>query len=278
MRVSTSFAGVPNDMKGARQIITVGCTVAACASPGSGARADAGQLPGGVAPNIYEVAAEQVPPEQQAAPFIEVTGNGSVDVTPDQAQISLAMETRAESASAAADANAEAMQEVLSALRAGSFPGLDLDTYGYSVQPEYAMDNQRVRTISGYVARNNVRATIDDVEAVGRLIDTAIGAGANRVANIGFTASDPEPARAQALAEAVTNARAQAQTIAESLGYELGAPLEIHGGAQRPIPVMYDAMRTVQAAAAPTPIETSDQTITANVTIRFALGRELSRR
>jgi len=264
-------------MKRARQIVTVGCTVAACASPAGGARADAARIPGGVPPNIYEVAREQVPPEQ-VAPYIEVTGNGSVDVTPDQAQVSLAMETRAESAAAAAGDNADAMQKVLTALRGAGLPGLDLETYGYSVQPEYAMDNQRVRTISGYVAQNNVRATIDDVDAVGRLIDTAIGAGANRVANIGFTASDPEPARTRALAEAVANARAQAQAIAESLGYQLGPPLEVHGGAQRPVPIMYDAMRSVQAAAAPTPIEASDQTVTANVTIRFALGPELSGR
>jgi uncharacterized protein YggE len=157
-------------------------------------------------------------------------------------------------------------------------PGLELSTFGYSLQPEYATDPSRVRTIAAYSVNNNVGATITDVDAVGRLIDVAIGAGANRVSSITFSASDTEQARALALAEAVRSARAEAQVIAESLGYRLGAPLEIHGGAQRPTPrPMADfAMRAMQAA--PTPIEAGDQAVTANVTIRFALGREMAPR
>jgi uncharacterized protein YggE len=60
--------------------------------------------------------------------------------------------------------------------------------------------------------------------------------------------------------------------IATALGYQLGAPLEIHGGSQRPMPVMFEAMRSVQAQAVATPIEAGAQTVDANVTIRFAIG------
>lgn len=227
-----------------------------------------------VAPNIYEVTAEQLSPQPDPA-FIEVTGNATVEIPTDQAQVVFAMETQSDEASEAASTNADAMAGVLAALRTGAFQGLDLETFGYALQPQYAVDNSRVRTIAGYVAVNNVRATIDDVDAVGRLIDVAVGAGANRVSSISFTASDPEPARAQALAEAVRSARAQAEVMAEALGYELGAPLEIRGGAQRPVPRVLDAVRT-QAAAVSTPIEAGDQTVDASVTVRFALGPELA--
>jgi uncharacterized protein YggE len=100
------------------------------------------------------------------------------------------------------------------------------------------------------------------------------------VASITFSASDTEPARAEALAVAVANARAQAEVIATSLGYALGPPLEIRGGAQRPMPVRYEmaalAERSVQAA--PTPIEAGSQAVEAVVTIRFELGPEVARR
>jgi hypothetical protein len=172
------------------------------------------------------------------------------------------------------------MDRVLSALRAGSLPGLELETFGYSLQPQYATDPQRVRTIVAYVAQNNVAATITDVNSVGRVIDLAIGAGANRVASIAFNASDTEPARRQALSQAVSNARAEAEVIAEALGYRLGPPLEIHGGADRPVPrpmaFSAEAARAVQAV--PTPIEAGEETVNANVTIRFALGPALAGR
>jgi uncharacterized protein YggE len=172
------------------------------------------------------------------------------------------------------------MDGVLAALRRANLPGLDLETYGYSLQPEYATDQQRVRTIAAYSANNNVRATITDVDAVGRLIDLAIGAGANRVTNISFSASDTEPARRQALADAVSSARAEAEAIAASLGYGLGAPLEVRGGAQPPSPrpMAFSEMQVRTAQAAPTPIEAGDQAVFANVTIRFALGPAIAGR
>jgi uncharacterized protein YggE len=226
-----------------------------------------------VRPNIYEVAPEQIPQEQPPS-FVEVSGSASVSLPADRAEVSFAVETRAETAAEASSANAVAMDRVLRALREGDLPGLDLETFGYALQPQYATDQQRVRTVVAYMAQNNVGATIDDVDAVGRLIDAAIGAGANRVAGIAFSASETEPARARALAEAVSNARAQAEAMATALGYDLGQPLEVRGGANRPGPMpMAFAETAVRAAqVAPTPIEAGEQTVTANVTIRFALG------
>jgi len=265
-----------------RQVYAFVAALAACASPGAQSPAGAAPPMEPVRPNIYEVTPEQVVPPQvagQEAPFIEVSGQGSVELPSDQAEISFAMETHAEDAAGAASANANEMSRVFTAIRSGEFEGLQLETFGYSLQPQYATSEQRVRSIVGYIAYNNIRVTISDVDAVGRLIDVAVAAGANRVASITFSASDTEPARAEALAEAVGNARAQAEVIAASLGYQLGAPLEIRGGSQRPSPVMYEmALRGVAAQEAPTPIEAGSQTVDANVTIRFALGPEVARR
>ena len=261
-----------------RPILVMAFALAACASPPAQGRAGAAPTIGPIAPNIYEVAPEQIAPQQaQQQPFIEVNGMASVDVPADQAEVSFAVETRATVAAEASAANATAMTRVLSALRGAGLPGLDVETFGYSLQPQYATDPTRVRSIAGYAAYNNVRATIDDVDQVGRLIDVAIGAGANQVASIAFVASDPEPARASALAGAVRHARTQAEVIARELGFELGPPLEIRGGADRPIPIMMEAMRMAQVSDA-TPIEAGEQSVTANVTVRFALGRALSGR
>lgn len=252
------------------QILALACALGACAGPSARAQT--------IQPNIYEIAPEQVPQTQQAPSFIEVSGDASVSVPADRAQVAFAVETRAETAAEASAANATAMDRVLSALRAASLPGLDLETFGYSLQPQYSTDQQRVRTIIAYVAQNNVRATVDDVDAVGRVIDAAIGAGANRVASIAFSASDTDEARAQAMTDAVRSARTEAELIASALGYRLGAPLEVRGGAQRPGPVPMAFANVARVQEVQTPIEAGDQTVTANVTIRFALGPPLDRR
>lgn len=241
----------------------VAVAVTACGGPA---------VVGQVAPSPAPEPAPQAAPE---AGWIQVNGAGSVDISPDRASVSFAVETRAGDAAGAAQSNADAMDAVLRALRDVGLPGLELQTFGYSLRPEYSTNNnQRTREIIAYTAYNNVRATVSDVNLVGRVIDVAIGAGANRVAGISFFASDTEAARSEAMAEAVRDATAEARIIAETLGYRLGPPLEVNGGAQRPGPVMMELSRSApaQMQVAPTPIEAGAQTVTANVSIRFALG------
>ena len=228
--------------------------------------------------HLYEVPDSDVEALRQEAPdpgWIEVGGTGSVEVRPDRARVAFAMETRAETADAAAEANADAMSRVVEALRTAGLEGLELATYGYSLRPEYEIQsNRRTQRIVAYTVVNNIGATLSDVESVGRAIDTGVRAGANRVTGISFFASDTEDARREALAEAVRVARAEAEVIATSLGHRLGAALEVRGGAQRPSPRMYTMETMAVARAADTPVEVGDQTVTASVTIRFALGPE----
>jgi uncharacterized protein YggE len=263
-----------------RRIVEVGTLTAvlsACAGPSAGGQATPSDAESLGRLHIYEVPSERMADAQsQEAPepgWIQVDGSGSVDVTPDRATVSFAVETRAATAGDAGQSNADAMDSVLRALRAAQLPGLELETFGYSLRPEYSRPDERgTREIVAYTAVNNVRATISDPDMVGRVIDAAIGAGANRIGGISFFASDTREARNEAMAQAVREATAEARVIAETLGHELGPPLEVNGGAQPPRPIMRGPVTFEAAQAAPTPIEAGDQTVTATVSIRFALG------
>lgn len=252
----------------------------ACASPPASGQISPAEAAGVTGIHAYEVPVEGSMAEralQEAEQgWIQVSGSGSVTVEPDRATVTFAMETRATTAAEAAGDNADAMTRVLEAVRGAGVEGLELATFGYSLSPEYQVrnNNQRTREIVAYQALNNIRATVSDVDGIGRVIDSAIGAGANRVASIGFFAADTEDARREALAMAVASARAEAEVIARSLGHELGAPLEVSGGAASPMPRRMEGL-ALSGRAADTPIEVGDQTVSANISIRFALGREL---
>lgn len=233
---------------------------------------------GGAHAYLYEVSPEQAAGlAAQERPFIEVTGNASVTVAPDRVAASFAVETRAPTAAEAASGNAELMDRVVRALRATAVQGLEIETFGYTLRPEYRYvegEPARGQVIDGYTALNNIRVRAADVSAAGRLLDTAIQAGANRVSSLAFEASDTEAARREALAEAVRGATMQARAMAEALGHTLGTPLEVRGGAESPYPrgvadVMFRAEATMARA---TPIEAGDLTVSATVTVRFALG------
>ncbi len=228
---------------------------------------------------------EDAPPAQQPKepPTIQVTGSASMDIPADRARVSLAVESREKTAQAASQANAATMTAVLSALRAAGFKGLEIHTWGYTLSPVYTSvvekDGSRSERINGYRAVNNVRATLADLSAVGRLIDTATQAGANRISDISFEASDTHEAQQKVLTEAVHRAREQARTMAAALDRELGPPVEVTGGSRSPSPRPPHPFAVAGLRMeAQTPVEAADQTVTASVTITFALGPERTSR
>lgn len=227
-------------------------------------------------PNVYEVSPEHVRALMAVADTqpstLQVSGSAQVSVPSDRARVDFAVETEAESARDAASENADRMDAVIRALRGAEAPEMTIETHGYRLSPRYVTRQQegvRTREIDGYTALNHIRVTTDDPTGVGSLLDTAVGAGANRVASLTFEASDPEAARLQALRMAVESARAEAEAIAAAMGVRLGRPLSVNGGADRPSPPQ--PMRAMAMESAPTPVEPGDQTVSARVTITYAL-------
>jgi len=218
-------------------------------------------------------------PRQDPEPgsFLTVTGTAEVEAPSDRARVLFAVETEGGTARAAGEANALLMTEVSDALRAAGqgMPGFRLETSGYSLTPRYGPTRGvQPQEIVGYTARNTVQVRVDEVDGAGPLIDTALEAGANRVAGLGFEVRDPEPYRHEAVRNAVTRARAEATVMAQALGMELGKAVDVQGGADMYFPrtFMASAARGMEMADAfATPIEAGAQTITARVTIRFQL-------
>jgi uncharacterized protein YggE len=205
---------------------------------------------------------------------LEVSGQAQVQLPAERVTISFSVETESESAREASTLNAQRMERVFEALKGVGGETMEIETFGYSLNPEYRRPTQgdpSGRTISGYRVRNNVRATTDQVEKAGELLDAAISGGANQVLGLQFSAIDTRPARLEALELAVSRAREEAQTIADAMGVRLGQALEVRGGGSSGgPPVMYRSM-AVEMASTRTPIEAGEQTVSANVTIIYRI-------
>lgn len=221
------------------------------------------------------VRAQSLPAPAPDTGTIQVTGQAEILVPADRVTISFGVETESTSAREASTLNASKMDAVISALRGTGIRDLQIETFGYTLVPEYRYPNREDpnrQTISGYRATNHIRVSNPDVDAAGSLLDAGIQAGANRVVDLRFEASDTREARLEALTQAVRSAREEAQTIAEAMGVVLGSPMEVRGGASPGQPrILAGARMAMEAAAPPTPIEAGRQTVSANVTIIYRI-------
>lgn len=204
---------------------------------------------------------------------LEVSGTASVTIPADRARARFSVETEAATAQAASAENAELMEAVIRAVRRSQAVGLSVQTSGYDVRPRYvrsAAAKPQEQRIVGYTAVNSVQVTLEDVDAVGGLIDAAISAGANRVASLVFFSSDTEGARLRALTEAVSRARAEAAAVAEAMGMRLGTALRVRTDSPRQGLLMRASVMET-ALAVTTPVAPGQLTVSATVTITYRL-------
>ena len=203
-------------------------------------------------------------------PQILAGGTGEVQLTPDRATVMLGVQSRALTVAQATSDNARRQRAIVDTLRAMGLAADQLTTVNFNVSPEMQYPPNQAPKVTGYVVTNTVRASLRRIEDVGRTIDAALTKGANEVSGIEFTSSRADSARRAAIAEAVGHARADAETMAKAAGGSLGLLLELTSGVEpiRPFEAPMARAR-VAAAAAPTPIEPGQLTVSATVTARW---------
>lgn len=151
---------------------------------------------------------------------IIVVSQGTVQVDPDTAMISIGVQTMAQSAQEAQSQNSAQMQQVIDKLKEIGVRDDQIFTSGLSLYPEgdpMAMP-ENAGMISRYRAMNQVTVTTQEVARAAEILDAAIGAGANSNGNVSFTVKDDAKYREQALEEAVKAARPKAEAVARALG------------------------------------------------------------
>lgn len=214
-------------------------------------------------------------PASEKRRTISVSGQGEVTASPDVAILAVAVETTAPKAADAVSENAGRSARVASALK--SLLGKDdkVTTTRYSLEPRYEPAKRGELSeprIIGYVARNEVEVETHKIDAVGGMIDAAISAGANRISNLQFTLANRNEQLRAALAKAGAEARAQAESVASSLGVRLKGLVSATTQTGPIIqPRRFEAMGMVAEARAPTPIEPGTVSVSASLQVTYEI-------
>jgi uncharacterized protein YggE len=202
--------------------------------------------------------------EPEAPEGITVTGEGSVESTPDEGEFQLGVSANAATSEAALAANSTRMRRVLAALESAGIAKRDVQTSQVSVTPRYSEDGSPAH---GYTAENTVTVTVHQLAHAGAVIDAAVAAGANRLWGPTLSVSAREALYRKALAKAVQAARRKAEAIAETAGVSVGRVTHVvEGGGVAEPPMVYATAERL----AKTPIEPGTEHVQASVTVTFA--------
>jgi uncharacterized protein len=207
--------------------------------------------------------AQMIPPAA-----ISVTGEATVSVPPDQAQIDGGVTSEAKTAREASDANNTAMGKVLLALKGVGIEEKDVQTSRLSLQPQSAPNRPGPAAIVSYRASNRITVRLRDVTKVASVIDTLVGAGANEIGGINFVVTQASKLLDEAREQAIADARRKAEIYARAAGVTLGAPLSIsEEGAPGPMPFR----KMAAGMAASTPVAQGEETLAVTVSVSWAI-------
>lgn len=205
-----------------------------------------------------------------AQSLITVTGEATIEATPDMATVSLGVTTDGATAAEAMAANTKALQAVIDRLKAAGIEDRDLQTSNLTLNPNWVgYESGSTPKIAGYVASNMLNVRVRALNSLGTVLDASIADGANTLNGITFDLSAPRPAQDEARKAAVEDAKARATLLVEAAGASLGKIVSIteNAGYGSGMP-----MFRAEASAAPVPVASGQIGLTSSVTISFEIA------
>ena len=211
---------------------------------------------------------------ESAISILSVDGIGRTTATPDRASINIGVTTSAADASNAQRENDSRIQNIVDGLKELGIAAGDIRTDHYSFRPDYTFRESRGSEITGYTVDNSVIVKVNNVDLVGRVIDTALQRGANQINSLEFGISDTKALRKQALNAAIQDAREKADILASGLGHRIIGIHHVTENTGSFTSRQFDSMMLAAASKnAAVPIESGTVSLDANVHIDFILDK-----
>jgi uncharacterized protein YggE len=236
---------------------------------------------------------------------IWVSGEGTVEVSPDIAVLNLGISAQASSVADAQSQVAAAMNKVISALTSNGVDQKDIQTQYFSIQqvtnpippiptpylppstlpPETSNGSSSgaptvmpikppIQPTTGYEVTNLVTVKIRAIDKTGAIIDAAVAAGGDLLSINGLTFSVDQPDQyyVQARQLAMNDAKAKANQLAELAGVTLGKATYISESSSTPIVYPPQAFSTKDVtSSATTPINPGQTDIIVDVQVAYAI-------
>ncbi|WP_447970300.1 SIMPL domain-containing protein [Nitrospira sp. M1] len=218
---------------------------------------------------------------------LTVSEEGSVQVAPDKAVVTLSVETAGEALEGVQDDNSKRMKRVLDRLQKLGIKPERMQTSSLSITPQYPPRSRQqshqstgphIPKIIGYTVTNTLTIEVWDLAIVGRVVDSALQAGANRFSHITWALRDKSPSELEALERAAQKAREKARALAQTLNVKLIQLLAVTEGGSSFLPRRATRGRAMMSMAmedaGSTPVSPGELTVRASVTLVYEISQE----
>lgn len=162
---------------------------------------------------------------------ITVEGSGEVVAVPDVATFSFSVEAEAATAEEAQAVSAEKMNAILAYLKEAGVAETDIKTTNYNLYPKYRYEERICNGFGycppgeqiqdGFTVSQMVSVKVRKTDEAGGLIAGVGEREATNISGLNFTIDDTDALKEQAREQAIANARAKAEVLAENLGVKI---------------------------------------------------------
>jgi len=161
--------------------------------------------------------------EKSTPRLITVTGEAEVQVSPNQAILTIGVETWDRDLGIAKQANDERVKRVLDLAKKDGVASGHVRIDRISIEPRYNDGEDFI----GYRVRKTIVLTVQNLSKFDDLLNSVLEAGANYVYGVQFRTTKLREYRDQARALALKAAREKAKSMAKELGQKVGRPYTI---------------------------------------------------
>lgn len=205
--------------------------------------------------------------------MISVNGTGKIYLAPDVAYVIVGVQSQDENVGAALTKSHEKAQAIAAKLQELGIEAKDIQTSSFNIYPSQQYSPEGQPTTMLYVVDNTVSVTVRDLTLLGKLLDEAVRAGANSINGINFDLLDRAKAVADARELAITDARSQADAIAQAAGVSIESLYNMSVYLSDAAAPMYDGKggTMVNAAGGQVPVSAGQLVITVNVSASYTI-------
>ncbi|MES2543476.1 MAG: SIMPL domain-containing protein [Bacteroidota bacterium] len=210
--------------------------------------------------------------ETKQIPQVTVAGEGKVKVIPDQASISVTVETKGANATEVKKKNDMIVEKAVQFLKKSKLAKEDFQTQRVSLSPQYDYEKKE----NYYNASQTIEISLKDLSTYDAIMEGLVNAGINRIDKVEFKSSRLAQYQSEARKLAMKEAKLKAEDYVSVLGQKVGKALLISDNTQTyyPQPMYAGAMLKSSMADESAPRQTlaiGEIDIVANVNVSFVL-------
>jgi len=182
--------------------------------------------------------------QNHVQPTVDVSGEGTVTIVPDEATITVRVENTGSDAAMVKEENDKTISNVFAFLKKMKIEDKHIKSEYIRLSKNYEYNTKTYN----YAANQSISIQLKDLKKYEELMNGLLKTGINRIDGVSFSASNQKELESQARKNAVENAKLKATEYAQVLNQSIGKAVRISEFQQSntPQPVMYKTAMSME--------------------------------